>query len=236
MMRRGALLGLILCLSVLINPVSAAVPQNLPQITHKFYPLRDLVMVDFYNPYFAPIDNIIVNMIVREGTGQNRIIAIGQERLPANLVLKPGERSSTRIPIRARIVREIPALAQFEFRVIGRQIEEKDAPPQVVVLDSPTGSTLEVTEDANRVPYVMGFLGLHASTPKDTNVTVERAILTFFDENHQILWSEQLPINGTLTNVNSLMIWAKYEQANSYVVPGIKSVEVKFVTAAKAQQ
>lgn len=212
-----------------LAPKGDAAPQELPELAYKFYPLRDIVFVDFHNPYFAPVGNIIVNMTVREGTGRNRVIAIGQTKMPANLVLMPGEHTSARIPIRARVVRDIPGLAQFEFKIISTQVAETAVPPDVVVQDSTTGVTLELNRDANAVPYVMGFIGLSPSITAPTTVKVDMAILTFYDENHQIVWSEFLPINGKVSNNDSLLVWGKYEHASAHVVPDISSVHVKFV-------
>lgn len=229
-MKRIYLSVLTLCLVLAsFAPSGNAAPQLLPELSYKFYALRDIVFVDFYNPYFTPMGNITVNMTVREGTGRNRILAIGQTRMPANLVLMPGEHTSARIPIRARVVRDIPALAQFEFRIIATQLPDSSAPPEVVVQDSNNGTTLELSRDANSVPYVMGFIGLSSAITQPTTAKVDMAILTFYDENHQIVWSEFLPIGGKLTNDDSLMVWGKYEQASSAVVPDISSVEAKFV-------
>lgn len=235
MRRRGLILGLVLMLLASMAPTATAAPQYLPELSYKFYPVRDIVLVDFHNPYFTPADNITVNMIVREGTGRNRVIAIGQARLPQTLVLMPGEHTSARVPIRARVVRDIPALAQFEFKIIARPIDPEDAPPDVVVHDSSNGISLEVNRDVNDVPFVMGFIGLNPAIIEETTAVVDIAILTFYDQDHQIVWSEILPINGRLSNNDSLMLWAKYEQASSSLVPDISAVEAKFVVSTGNQ-
>jgi len=229
-MKRALILATVLGLLLAgFSPTAMAAPQVLPELSYKFYPLKDVVFVDFHNPYFAPIDNIVVNMVIREGTGRNRVIAIGQARMPANLVLMPGEHTSARVPIRARVIRDIPPLAQFEFRIIGRQLDNLEGPPDVVVQDSGNGISLELNRDANNVPFVMGFITLNPAITADTNAKVEMAILTFYDENHNIVWSEIMPIKGTLKNNDSLMLWGKYEQAGLSLVPDIAGVEAKFV-------
>lgn len=229
-MKRIYVTLLILCVVLVgLPPSGNAAPQLLPELSYKFYPLRDIVFVDFYNPYFTPVGNITVNMTVREGTGRNRVVAIGQTRMPSNLVLLPGEHTSVRIPIRARVIRDIPALAQFDFRIMTTQLPESAIPPEVVVQDSSNGITLDLNHDANSVPFVMGFIGLSPVISQPTIAKVDMAILTFYDENHQILWSEFLPVNGKLGNDDSLMVWGKFEQASSFMVPGITSIEAKFV-------
>lgn len=228
------LLSIVVTLFVLLTGVptpASAAPQILPELSYKFYPLRDLVFVDFYNPYFVPVGGVTVNMIIREGTGRNRTIAIGQTRLPNNLVLMPGEHTSARIPIRARVVRDIPPLAQFEFRIVSKQIDEKAVPPEIVVQDNQNGTTLELNKDADGVPFVMGFIGLSPSITEETTAQVDLAILTFYDEDHKVVWSEFLPVNGKLKNDESFMVWGKYEQANASLVPDIVSVETKFVVS-----
>lgn len=231
-MRRVLIVATLLSLLLAgFSPVATAAPQILPELSYKFYPLKDVVFVDFHNPYFAPIDNIVINMVIRGGTGRNRVIAIGQARMPANLILMPGEHTSARVPIRARVMRDIPPLAQFEFRIIGRQLDSTDGPPDVVVQDSENGISLELNRDANNVPFVMGFITLNPSITTDTTAQVEMAILTFYDENHNVVWSEIMPINGKLKSNDSLMLWGKYEQVGIYLVPDITSVETKFVVA-----
>ncbi len=229
-MKRIFMALLTLCLVVSgFAPKGDAAPQELPELSYKFYPLRDTVFVDFHNPYFNPVGSITVNMTVREGTGRNRVIAIGQTRLPSNLVLLPGEHTSARVTIRARVVRDIPSLAQFEFKIIATPLPDTARPPEVVVQDSTTGATLELNRDANSVPYVMGFIGLDPAITAPTTAQVDMAILTFYNEDHNIVWSEYLPINGKVSNNESLMVWGKYESASSHVVPEISSVEAKFV-------
>lgn len=209
-----------------------AVQQQLPELSYKYYPLRDVVYVDFHNPYFAPIDNIIVNMVIREGTGRNRIVAIGQVAMPTALTLAPGEHTSAKVPIRARVLRDIPALAQFEFRITGRQLADSKAPPDVVVQDSPNGATLEFNRDADGVPMVLGFIQLNPSITADTTVNVQAAVLTFYNSDHKVVWSETMPIGGKLTNNESLMIWGKYDHIRRDLVPDIASIDVKFVVTS----
>lgn len=233
-MKRLTVVLLALCLLLAGLPTQVyAAQQKLPVLSYKFYPLRDVVFVDFHNPNFAPIDNVVVNMVIREGTGLNRIVAIGQTFLPTNMVLRPGEHASALVPIRARVLRDIPPLAQFEFVITGRQLENEQAPPDVVVQGSLNGSTLEFNRDANGVPMVLGFIQLNPQTvTQDTAVTVQAAILTFYDANRQIVWSETMPIGGKLKNNESLMIWGKYEQISRGLVPDIAQIDVKFVVAA----
>lgn len=225
----------LLALSLLLVGVphqANAAQQKLPVLSYKFYPLRDVVFVDFHNPNFAPIDNIVVNMVVREGTGLNRIVAIGQTFMQPNLVLRPGEHVSTLVPIRARVLRDIPPLAQFEFHITGRTLESAQAPADVVVQDSLNGTTLEFNRDANGVPMVLGFIQLNpTSVTQDTTVTVQAAILTFYDSDRQVVWSETMPIGGKLKSTDSLMIWGKYEKISSALVPDIDQIDVKFVVA-----
>jgi len=222
-----------LCLLIAGFPSRAlAVQQSLPELSYKYYPLRDVVYVDFHNPNFAPVDSITVNMVIREGTGRNRIVAIGQVALPPALTLAPGEHTSAKVPIRARVLRDIPALAQFEFRITGRQLDEGKAPPDVVVQDSPNGATLEFNRDENGVPMVMGFIQLNPSITAETTVNVQAAILTFYNSDHEIVWSETMPIGGKLTNNESLMIWGKYDQIRRDLVPDINSIDVKFVVSS----
>lgn len=220
-----------LSLLIAMFPATAlAVQQSLPQLSYKYYPLRDVVYVDFHNPNFAPIDNIVVNMVIREGTGRNRVVAIGQVAMPPSLVLAPGEHASTRVPIRARVLRDIPSLAEFEFRITGRQLADGKTPPDIVVQDSPNGSTLEFNRDVDGVPMVLGFIQLNPSITAETTATVQAAILTFYDSDHKIVWSETMLIGGKLTNNESLMIWGKYDQIRRDLVPDISSIDVKFVT------
>jgi len=225
--------GFVLVLSLLLLAIPStgvASSQLLPTLSHSFYPQRDLVFVDFHNPYFTPVDTIIINMTVRDGTAQNRIIAIGQARLPVNMVLMPGESTSTRVPIRARIVREIPATAKFEFRVLARSLEENETvPPDVVIQDSDNGINLSINRDANQVPFVMGFIGLSPMITETTNARVDMAILTFYNQDRTVVWSEIMPINGTLTNHDSLLIWSKFEQASTAQIPEVTNVEAKFI-------
>ncbi len=231
-MRRVAAILLALCLTLTFLPVRVSAAQlALPVLSYKFYPLRDLVFVDFHNPYFTPVDNIVVNMVIREGTGRNRVIAIGQAFLPENLVLSPGEHVSTSVPIRARVVRDIPLLAEFEFRITGRPVEDGAAPPDVVVLESDNGVDLEFNLDPDGVPMVFGFIGLNPAITEETEVVVQAAILTFYDEDRQVVWSEFLPVYGRLQNNESLMIWGKFQRINKALVPEISSVDVKFVVA-----
>jgi hypothetical protein len=227
-------LAIVLALGLMIGlaPSQAlAIQQQLPVLSYKYYPMRDIVFVDIHNPNFAPMDNIVVNMVVREGTGQNRIVAIGQVALPPNLVLAPGEHVSTKVPIRARVVRDIPPLAQFDFRISGRQLEDDQVPPDVVVQDSDNGTTLEFNSDANGTPIVVGFIQLNPSITEETTATVQAAILTFYDSDHKVVWSETMPIGGKLTNNDSLMIWGKYEQINRDLIPDLAQIDVKFVVA-----
>ncbi|HYF92911.1 MAG TPA: hypothetical protein VD969_11775 [Symbiobacteriaceae bacterium] len=229
-MKRFLSLLAVLSLLIAVFPGRAlALQQLLPELSHKYYPLRDVVFVDFHNPYFAPIDTIVVNMVIREGTGRNRIVAIGQVSLPPTLVLSPGEHASAKVPIRARVLRDIPALAQFEFRITGRQLTDGKAPPDVVLQDSPNGSTLEFNRDPDGVPMVLGFIQLNPSITTETTVTVQAAILTFYDSEHTVVWSETMPIGGRLTNNDSLMIWGKFDQIRRDLVPDLSSVDVKFV-------
>lgn len=220
-----------LCILLTAIPsTGAAASQLLPSLSHSFYPQRDIVFVDFHNPYFSAVDTIIVNMTVRDGTEQNRIIAIGQARLPVNMVLMPGESTSTRVAIRARVVRDIPATAQFEFRILARSLEVEDTlPPDVVIQDSDNGINLAVNRDANQVPFVMGFIGLSPMITEPTSARVDMAILTFYDRDRRVVWSEIMPINGTLTNHDSLLIWSKFEQATTAHVPEVANVEAKFI-------
>ncbi|HWI66327.1 MAG TPA: hypothetical protein VNT75_31235 [Symbiobacteriaceae bacterium] len=228
------LMTLLAALTLLIAsfPTTAlAVQQQLPQLSYKYYPLRDVVYVDFHNPNFAPIDSIVVNMVIREGTGRNRVVAIGQVSLPPALVLAPGEHASAKVPIRARVLRDIPALAQFEFRITGRQLADGKAPPDVVVQDSANGAQLEFNRDSDGVPMVLGFIQLNPSITAETTVTVQAAILTFYDSDHRIVWSETMPIGGKLTNNESLMIWGKYDQIRRDLIPDISAIDVKFVVS-----
>lgn len=230
-MKRLTVLFLALTLLIVGIPSQAlALQQKLPELSYKFYPTWDIVFVDFHNPYFAPMDNVVVNMVIREGTGRNRIVAIGQTFLPAGLVLKPGEHASTRVPIRARVLRDIPALAQFEFFITGRQLEAEQAPPDVVVQGSLNGSQLEFNRDFNGVPMVLGFIGLNPAITEETSVQVQAAILTFYDADHKVVWSETMPVGGKLTNGDALMIWGKYEQITQQLVPTISQIDVKFIT------
>lgn len=225
--RIAFLLSLGMLIAAAIVPgVTAAPPHALPDIGYKYYWSRDLVFVDFVNPYFTPVNNVIINMTVREGTGKNRVIAIGQTRMPANLILNPGEHTSARVPIRARIVRDLPINAQFEFKITGKQIPMEEVPPSVVVMG---GGNLEVNRDANNVPFVMGFISLDDLAPDESQVTVQMAILTFYDESHRIVWSEVMAISGTLTQADSIMLFGKYDAASQ--LPDITSVEAHFVAA-----
>jgi hypothetical protein len=230
-MKRKLSLVLLLCVLLAAIPsTGAASSQLLPTLSHSFYPQRDIVFVDFHNPYFSPVDTIIVNMTVRDGARQNRIIAIGQARLPVNMVLMPGESTSARVTIRARVVRDIPATAQFEFRILARPLEEGETvPAEVVIQDSDNGISLSVNRDANEVPFVMGFIGLSPMITEPTSTRVDMAILTFYNLDRTVVWSEIMPINGTLTNHDSLLIWSKFEQASIAQVPEVASVEAKFI-------
>jgi hypothetical protein len=231
-MKRLFVVLLALGLLIGLAPSQAlALQQQLPVLSYKYYPMRDIVFVDFHNPNFAPIDNVVVNMVIREGTGRNRIVAIGQVTLPANLVLGPGEHASTKVPIRARVLRDIPPLAQFEFHISGRQLEADQKPPDVVVQDSDNGTTLEFNRDANGTPIVLGFIQLNPSVTDEASVTVQAGILTFYDSDHKIVWSEIMPIGGKLTNNESLMIWGKYEQINRDLIPDLAQVDIKFVVS-----
>lgn len=220
------LAGVIAAVLVLVAgvppPAVAAPPQFLPDIGYKYYYSRDLVFVDFVNPYFSPVNNVVVNMIVREGTGRNKVIAIGQTRMPPNLILMPGEHTSARVPIRARIQRDIPVNAQFEFRISGRVVPDAEVPPQVTV----QGGTMEVNKDHNGVPYIFGFAQLDPLAADDAQVTVQMAILTFYDSQHRISWSEIMAINGSLVPGDSLMLFGKYEAAAAI---DTSSVDVLFV-------
>ena len=232
-MKRLMVLVLALCLLIMGIPTQAlALQQKLPVLSHKFYPTWDIVFVDFHNPYFAPIDNVVINMVIREGTGRNRVVAIGQTFLPAGLVLKPGEHASTRVPIRARVLRDIPALAQFEFFITGRQLETEQTPPDIVVQGSPNGGQLEFNRDPNGVPMVLGFIELNPSVTEETTVDVQAAILTFYDADYKVVWSETMPIGGKLSNGDALMIWGKYEQITRQLVPTIAQIDVKFITGS----
>lgn len=222
------LVALLFTMAVFVPRASAA-PQTLPALSHKFYPLKDMVFVDFHNPYFTPIDNISVNLIIREGTGRNRIIAIGQTRLSGNMVLMPGEHASARVPIRARIMREIPLLSQFEFRITGRVLDKDAGPPDVVVQDSGNGITLDLNRDANGTPYVMGFATLNPNITQETSAKVELAILTFLDQDRQVVWSEIMPVNGTIRNDESILLYSKFEQAGAIIPTDGVTVEAKFV-------
>ncbi|HYG58633.1 MAG TPA: hypothetical protein VD902_11300 [Symbiobacteriaceae bacterium] len=229
------LMVLFLTFSLLIFGIPSeafALQQKLPELSYKFYPLRDTVFVDFHNPHFAPIDNIVVNMVIREGTGRNRVVAIGQTFLPPALTLAPGEHASTMVPIRARVLRDIPALAQFEFHITGRQLENGQAPPDVVVQGSANGAQLEFNRDPNGVPMVLGFIQLNPTITTEATVDVQAAILTFYDSEHRVVWSETMPIGARLTSNESRMIWGKYEQINLQLVPDLAQIDVKFVTGA----
>lgn len=224
--RIAFLLTMGLLISAAIVPgVTAAPPQTLPDIGYKYYWSRDLVFVNFVNPYFTPVNNVIINMTVREGTGKNRVIAIGQTRMPPAMILNPGEHTSARVPIRARIIRDLPINSQFEFRIMGRQIPAAEVPPSVVVMG---GGNLEVNRDANKVPFVMGFITLDPLAADEAQVTVQMAVLTFYDESHRIVWSEIMAISGTLTPSDSIMLFGKYEAASQ--LPDITSVEAHFVS------
>lgn len=216
-------------------PRALAAQQNLEVLSHQFYPMRDIVFVDFYNPSFNPVDNISVNMIIREGTGRNRIIAIGQAFLPENLVLAPGEHVSVKVPIRARVVRDIPLLADFQFQVAGRQLAADALPPDVVVAGSPNGVTLEFNRDPNGVPIVVGFIQLNPEKlGKDTQAQVSAAVLTFLDADRDVVWTEVLPVNARLEQNDMAMIWAKYEHMTNSLVPNIDSVEVKLLVTGNS--
>jgi hypothetical protein len=210
---------------------TGAPPVQLPDIGSKFYYSRELVFVDFINPYFAPVNNIIVDMIVRDGTGANRVIAIGQSRLAPYLVLQPGEHTSTRVPIRARVSRTIPPNADFQFRIMARQVDPTTVPPEVVVQG---GDSLAVTKDINGVPNVLGFAGLDPLAPEDAQVTVQLAILTFYDQNHRISWTEFVPVAGTITPFDSLPIIGKFANAAGADID-TTYVDVKFVTLPTQQ-
>lgn len=217
-----ALLGLLLAVSA--APAAAAPPQFLPEIGYKYYFSRDLVFVDFVNPYFTSVNNIIVNMIVRDGTPANRMIAIGQTRLPPTLILRPGDHTSARVPIRARLVRDIPVNATFEFRITGKVVADEDLPPTVTVQ---SGSTLEVSRDQNGVPYVMGFAALDPLADEDVTAQVEMAVLTFYDAQRRISWSEIMALSATLAHGDSLMVFSKYDAAT---MADVASVDVQFIT------
>lgn len=229
MRRIPAILAMLLVLLSVPVSTASAISQRLDVLSYKFYPLRDIAFVDLHNPYFAPIDNIIVNMVIREGTGRNRVLAIGQTVMPPNLVLRPGEQVGARVEIRARVVRDIPALAQFEFRIQGRQVEDDSLPPDVVVEGSSNGVTLEFNRDVNGVPIVVGFIGLSPSLAKEQEVQVQGAVVSFYDENRKIVWSELMPIGGRLRHHESLMAWAKYEHLSSALVPDISMVTARFL-------
>lgn len=230
------ILVLLVALSLLMVgsvPTAAATQQQLPVLSYKFYPLRDVVFVDFHNPNFAPIDNIVVNMVIREGTGQNRVVAIGQAFMPANLVLNPGEHVSAKVPIRARVVRDIPLLAQFEFRISGRQLDKDEIAPDVIIQDSTNGTTLEFNRDANGVPIVLGFIQINPAITEETTVQVQAAVLTFLNSDHQVVWTEIMPIGGKLTNNESIMIWGKYEHISQQLLPDLAQIDVKFVVGTE---
>lgn len=236
MKKRILLLLTALCLMLAsFAPTAVAAQLRLEVLSYKFYPLQDLVFVDVMNTNQDPISNVVVDLVIREGTGRNRLIALGQVTLPPSLVLMPGEHISTRVPIRARIVRDIPALAQFEFRVTGAPVEREAAPPDVVVEGSDNGATLEFSRDQNGVPMVFAFVRLNEMAPAETRVMLNAAVLTFYDEHRQIVWSEYMPIGGRLGAGESRMIWGKYEQLHRSRVPNIDSIEVKFFVTGGAQ-
>lgn len=215
-----------LMLGTVPSPTSAAPPQFLPEIGYKFYYMLDLVFVDFVNPYFTPVNGVIVNMIVRDGSKKNKVVAIGQTRMPTNLTLKPGEHTSARVPIRARIMRDIPVNATFEFRITGKVADSDSLPPAVVVQG---GGSMDVNKDDNGVPYVMGFATIDPLAEEDASVQIQMAILTFYDSQHRIVWSEIMALSGALTHGDSMMVFAKYDAAASV---DTNSVDVQFVTAA----
>jgi|GEM_PF-2577869 len=232
MKRLFTLLAALVLLVAAFPTRALAVQQQLPELSYKYYPLRDVVYVDFHNPNFSSIDNIVVNMVIREGTGRNRIVAIGQIVLPPALTLAPGEHTSTLVPIRARVLRDIPALAEFQFQISGRQLTDGKAPPDVIVQGSPNGASLEFNRDADGVPIVLGFIQINPAVTADTTVTVQAAILTFYNSDHEVVWSETMPLGAKLTNNESRMIWGKYDQIRRDLVPDISSIDVKFVVTA----
>lgn len=236
MKRRLVVLLLAVSLLAVFTPSQAlALQQPLPVLSYKYYPLRDIVYVDFHNPNFAAIDNIVVNMVIREGTGRNRVVAIGQTVMPPGLTLAPGEHVSTKVPIKARVLRDIPPLAEFEFRVSGRQLDQDQKLPDVIVQDSPNGATLEFNRDANGVPIVLGFIQINPGVTDETTVTVQAAVLTFYNSEHEVVWSETMPIGAKLTNNESVMIWGRYEALNRDIVPDLNQIDVKFVTAGSTR-
>jgi hypothetical protein len=234
-MKRFLTLVLALGLLFAVAPSSRAVAaqQSLEVLSRKFYPLHDLTFVDIFNPSFNPVNNIVVNMVIREGTGRNRIVAVGQVFLPAGLVLRPGEHVSATVPIRARVVRDIPALADFEFRVSGNQLDKTAALADVVVEGSTNGVSLEFNRDQDGVPMVFGFVRLSSSSPDNAQATLQGAVLTFYDDNRQVVWSEFMPLTGKLASNDSFMLYGKYEQLTANLVPDISSVDVKIVTGSQ---
>lgn len=232
-MRKGivAVWATLLTLSLFSpNAVSAPLVQ-LPDMSSKFYYSRELVFVDFINPFFAPVNNIVVNMVVRDGTGANRTIAIGQNLLPRNMILQPGEHTSTRVPIRGRVGRVIPPNADFQFRIMAKQVDPNSVPPQVVIQG---GDSLAVTKDANGVPNVLGFAGLDPLAPDSAQVTVTQAILTFHDQNQRVSWSDIVPVGATLTPIDSFPVIGKFASAAGADID-TSYVDVKFVTLPTQQ-
>jgi hypothetical protein len=228
-MKKWVSVLLVCCLAAFAMPTSGqAAQQRLPALSSKFYPDQELVFVDFHNVSPSPLDNIIINMRVREGAGSNRVIAAGQARLPTKLTIRPGERASARVPIFARSLRELPAAATFDFRITGRQLPDNTNIPDVVVQDSPSGKTLEFGRDSLGIPTALGFIELNPSLTAEVRTQVQVAILTFYDQERKVVWSETIGVNARLTNNESVLLWGRYEQMTSSLVPEISSVEVIF--------
>lgn len=229
-MRRIVLLLLaLLVLLIGVLPASrafAAPPQFLVALSHYPVPSRDMVFVEFVNPYFAPVKDIVINMVIKDSRG--KMVAIGQTKMDPNMIMRPGDVTSARVPIRGRVTNRIdPMTSQYDFRIMGRQIANTDLPPAVVV------QTLEVNEDVNGVPYVLGFASLDPLAPDDASVVVQYAILTFYNQRRQVTWSELMPLSAPLVQADSLMLYGKYEAAEPY---DTSFVDVLFVTTSGNNQ
>lgn len=208
-------------------PARAAEPQMLLTRSYRYFADRDLVLLDLSNPLFVPVRRIAVTMTVRGAGGQ--ILALGKAQLPANLVLKPGENTSVQVPVLVQIVPQLPAGARFEFMITGQPVDEATLPPPVMAL----GPGLELSKDADGVPWVMGFGYLDPLLPEGTAVLVESAVLSFYDSEGLLVWTEVVPFGQQLGPGETLMIARKFESLAPPRVTAAR-VEPHFVTVLTA--